>query len=200
MARGEKGSPFDGFHGRINDMFVIKQRNGKPVLCFYPKGRKVKWTENQKNYRQEFKWATRYASHALKIPEKLKFYQEREREGVNAYNLAVADYILKPAITSIRIRKSRWPEQYLVQVVATDEFIITGVQVQLFDLAGKNIDRADATRFRHTDRWLYRVNSEKLSTVARIRAFAWDYTGHTAEMDYLVTPEEALKWLPHSHT
>jgi hypothetical protein len=48
MTKVDKGSILNGFHGRLNDFMVVKQRNGKTIVCFYPQGQKVKWTENQK--------------------------------------------------------------------------------------------------------------------------------------------------------
>lgn len=197
MARGDKGSILDGFHGRLNDHIVIKQRNGKPVMCFYPKGKKVKWTENQKKHREVFKRATHYAAWVMSDPEKLAFYQQHEHDGINAYNLAIADYVHKPVIASIDLRKARGTDYYLIRVHATDDFIITGVDISTIDLSGK---RAvfKAPRFRKTDVWLYRISSENLSTIHTIRALAYDYTGNHTMKEYVITPDEAMKRLPHS--
>ena len=198
MLNRDKRNIFSGFHGRFNDDIVFKQRQGKTILCCYPKGQKVKWTENQKEHRVKFKLATMYAGSVMKNPEKLLFYQEREHDDINAYNLAIADYLKRPVISSIQVRKSRERGQYLVQVRATDEFIITGVEIQLFDLSGKFMERVHATQFRHTARWIYKIERGKLGTVALIKAIADDYAGHCAVMDYLISPEDAIKWLPHS--
>ena len=198
MARGDKDSLFFGFHGRINDQIVIKQRNGKPVLCFYPKRDKVKWTENQKLHRREFKMATMYAKMIMKNSGKRLFYEEREHDGINVWNLAIADFLIKPVINSIHIRKARGFDQYLIQVLATDNFLITGVRIDLFDLSGIFMEQVHATQFRHTDRWMFRINSEKLSTVGHIKALAKDNVGHCATMEYMVGPED-LKRLPHSY-
>ncbi len=73
MARGDTTNLLVGFHGRLNDDLVIKQRNGKPVLCCYPKGKKIKWTANQEDHRRVFKRAVRYARNAIKNPERLPF-------------------------------------------------------------------------------------------------------------------------------
>jgi hypothetical protein len=197
MARGDKGSLLDGFHGRLNDFIVIKQRNGKPVICFYPKGKRIKWTANQVEHRQDFKSATWYARHAIKNPEKLAFYKAREHDGINAYNLAIADYMHNPSISSIDIRKARKKDEYLIRVHATDDFIVTRVQITLTDLTGKS-SREDAIQFRKTDTWLYRIGSEQLSTILTIKAVAYDYPGHNASLEYHISPEENLKRLPHS--
>ena len=197
MLNKDKNNIFSGFYGRYNDEIVFKQRKGKTILCCYPKGKTIRWTTNQKEHRVKFKLASLYAGSVMKNPEKLKFYREREHDDVNAYNLAIADYLNRPVISSIQVRKARGRDQYLVQVRATDEFLITRVEIQLFDLSGKLMERAHATQFRHTDRWIYRVTGRKLCTIAFIRAIADDYTGHSVVAEYRVSPEDAKKWLPH---
>ncbi len=197
MARGEKGSLLSGFHGRLNDMMVIKQRNGKPVLCIYPKGRRIKWTENQKKHRMDFKFATIYAAYAVNDPVSLAFYRQYEHDGINAYNLAIADYLHKPEITSIDIRKARGKDQYLIRVRATDDYIVTQVQLNLIELAG-TCKREQAKQFRHSGLWICRISSEKLSTVGTIEALAYDYTGNHTLKKHLISPQEASKRLPRS--
>jgi hypothetical protein len=196
MARGDKDNILNGFHGRLNDCIVIKQRNGKPVMCFYPKGKKVNWTENQDKNRQSFKRAARYARHAIRDPERLAFYRSREHDGVNAYNLAISDYSKKPVITSIGIRKARSRDAYLVRVRATDEFMVTRVELRLYDLAGQH-KIANAIRYRKSNLWTCRVDGEQLGTIRSIRAFAYDYPGNHAEMDYIISPEESIMRIPH---
>ncbi len=197
MARGEHGSLLSGFHGRLNEFIVIKQRNGKPVMCFYPKGKRIKWTDNQKKHRQDFKDAARYASHAINIPERLAFYQEREHDGINAYNLAIADYLHAPVITSINIRKARGQDEYLVQVTAADDFMVTRVMLTLIDFDNKS-SRGEARQFRKSDRWVYRIGSGQLSTIHTIRVFAYDYPGHYTIKEYRIDPEDAIRRLPHT--
>ncbi len=199
MARGDKGSILDGFHGRLNEHIVIKQRNGKPVLCFYPQGKKVKWTENQKIHRQRFKDATAYAKQVMKNPDRLAFYRTYEQDGINAANLAIRDYMHEPEINSIDIRKSRKTDQYLIRVHATDNFIITKVDIALRDLSGKFILATDANQFRHTTLWLLKIDIEQLCQVHTIRVRAHDYTGNITVKDHNISPREAMKWIHHSH-
>ena len=198
MARGDKGTILSGFHGRLDDLIVIKQRNGKPVMCFYPKGKKVKWTENQKKHRIEFQFAIRYARLAIKDPVKLAFYEAREHDGINAYNLAISDYMHKPEIISIDIRKARGCDQYLIRVRAMDDFIVTQVRINLIDLTG-NFKQVAPTQFRHTDLWIYRISCQKLSTLHAVKAFAYDNTGNHTMKLYQISPEESLNRLPHSY-
>jgi hypothetical protein len=197
MARGDKGSFFDGIHGRVNDIIVVKMRNGKPVMCCYPKGKKILWTQNQGKHRHSFKIAVRYAVRAIKDPERHAFYLSRLHDGLNAYNLAISDFMNKPVISAVDIRKARSRDAYLVRVHAKDEFMVTRVQLMLSGLDGKGRS-AEATRYRKTDIWTYRIDGEQLSQIHTIRALAYDYPGHFAEMDYTINPEEALKQLPHS--
>jgi hypothetical protein len=194
--KGDKGTVFDGFHGRLNEFIVIQQRNGKPVMCFYPQKKKVKWTENQEKHRKEFKRAVRYARNTLKFPERLAFYQSREHDGINAYNLAIADYLHPPVIASIDIRKARNQNDYLVRVKATDNILVTRVVLRLVDLSGRMED-AEMTRFRKSDLWLYRISAGKLSTIRMFTASAYDFTSNYASMDYTISPEESINRLPH---
>ena len=197
MARGEKGSLLNGFHGRLNEFLVIKQRNGKPVLCFYPKGKKINWTENQAKHRLVFKSAAHYARYAIKKPELLTLYRQREHDGINAYNLAIADYLHLPVIVSVDIRKARKRDEYLVRVVAKDDFMVASVKLDLIDIDNK-ASAEEAKQFRKSDLWIYRIGCKKLSTIHAIRAFAYDYPGHHASREYLISPEEAISRLPHS--
>jgi len=197
MARGEKGTIFDGFHGRFNEHIVIKHRNGKPIMCFYPKGRKVKWTKNQEEHRQRFKAATEYAKRTLKNADRLAFYQEREHDGINATNLAIADYMHMPEIISIDIRKARKLDQYLIRVHATDDFIVTRVTIDLLDLTGKKFLYSDATQFRHSTLWLLRIDGSQLSLAHTIKARAYDLPCNYTDKEYMIPPDEAVKWIPH---
>lgn len=86
MARGDTSSLLFGFHGRLDDILVIKQRNGKPVLCLYPKGKKIQWTENQKKHRQDFMLAAIYARNAIKEAECRALYISIEKYTIISVN------------------------------------------------------------------------------------------------------------------
>ena len=65
------------------------------------------------------------------------------------------------------------------------------------DLSGRSM-QVDATKFRKTCQWNYRLDSVTLDTIHTITAFDWDYPGNQAIQVYKITPATAVNLLLHS--
>ncbi len=101
----------------------------------------------------------------------------------------------RPVITAIAIRKARNTAEYLVRVHAPDNFMVTGVQIILLFFDGSR-QTAAATRYRQSDLWRCRIRGELLSRVHTLRAVAFDFPGNAAEVDYMISPVEAARFIP----
>jgi len=123
------------------------------------------------------------------------FYKSREHNDINAYNLAIADFMHSPVISSVDIRKARSQEGYLVRVTATDNFMVTRVKLSLLYSDGKWREET-ATRYRKSDVWIWRTESDQLSKISTIRAQAYDFPGHSTLVEWHPATREPFKILP----
>ena len=77
--------------GKVGGMFVVRQRNGKTVICKLPKPYEKPPTPGQLANRERFRKAHDYAKAAIRDPEKKKYDATRARKGQSAFNAAFRD-------------------------------------------------------------------------------------------------------------
>jgi hypothetical protein len=90
----------------VDDNIILKYRRGKvgkeiyrvvkgkTVLSKAPDYSKIKWSDAQKQNRIQMAQASAYAREAIKDPEKLAFYLKKKKPNQNAFNVAVAEFML----------------------------------------------------------------------------------------------------------
>ena len=80
--------------GRYGDQ-VYRHCGDHTVVSRYPDYSNMKWTDKQAASRVRFKDATDYGKKVLAIPKLKARYKKKAKPGQNAWNLAIADFMLQ---------------------------------------------------------------------------------------------------------
>jgi hypothetical protein len=83
--------------GTFANEFVLRQRNGKTVICKMPKPYPPK-TATQLANQERFKKANDFAKAAIKDPAKKAYYKSIAKRGQSAFNAAFQDAYHKPKV------------------------------------------------------------------------------------------------------
>ncbi len=79
-----------GAHGGIGKQFVVRQVNGKALLCKYPDFSRYKPSPAQREARDRFRDASAYASGAMREPGLAAQYRAvAKKRGMAGYTIAL---------------------------------------------------------------------------------------------------------------
>lgn len=163
-----------GWRGKMGELIFRLLPNGTAVVSRAPKkNKKTRFSEKQLSHQERFQAASCYASRASK--DNL-IYAERAATMpmITAYNLALADWFHAPVIHRIERVDGR------ILVKASDNVLVTKVQVTVFDEKGTVLERGEAVQGEQ-DCW------EFVSPVEgkRIVAEAWDLAKNVTRLELM---------------
>jgi len=101
MAESKNNVITHGLSGKLGDLIVFRNRNGKTIVASKPGPRTGELSEAQKEHQKHFQEATIYGKAALTNPATKAGYEAVASDGETAYNVAVADFF-----TLQRLKKS----------------------------------------------------------------------------------------------
>lgn len=103
MAESKNNIVTHGLSGKVGDLLVFSQRNGKTIVSKVPKERTGELSDKQEVQKLKFQRAVLYAKTVMNDPDKKQMYETMsdDSKGISAYNVAVADLLNAP-----KIRKS----------------------------------------------------------------------------------------------
>jgi hypothetical protein len=179
MAKQKKNVVIYRLSSKTGDLLVFRQINKKTIILKNLQ-RSVKPSKKQIAHQQQFKQATIYAKMILTDPEICELYTEaaKERKGITAYNIAVADFFNAPNIESVDLSTYTGTTGDKIRVVATDDFAVKSVHVQISYADGSLIEEGEAV---NTDKnlWIYTATTEnKELTGNKIIVTAYDIPGN----------------------
>ena len=92
----------EGMSGMLGDMLVFKNLRGKTIVCKRP-SRPRKQSASQKENRNKFREASRWAKTMLLDPNKKEYYQKKalKLKLSNAYTAAIADFMRAPSVKQV---------------------------------------------------------------------------------------------------
>ena len=172
MAKVDKNKLIQSFRGAIGGLVFRQMPDGSVVVSAAPHygGRKRKSSKRQKEHQLRFKEAASYARRAANVHP---IYAELARGTVkSAYNFALSDWFSSPIIYQVQRMEGR------VLVQASDNILVTRVQVKLLDEEGRVLETGEGIR-QAGDWWEY-VPTEKAGQT--ITAEAWDLAGNAATL------------------
>ena len=179
-----------GLTGAVGDQFVIrKARSGRTIIANKPMfDDDREYTDAQKTQQQKFRKATTYARTAQHQP----LYQEKVvGTSLSAYNLAVADYFIKPLILDIDI--SRWTGAAGQPIVirAQDNVLVASVRLVIRE-NGETYDAIDGGEAERSEldglSWIFTTTVPITKTPGmQLDAYAYDLPGNLT-IDSLVLP------------
>lgn len=143
MAESKDNIITHGLSGKIGNMLVFSQQNGKTIVRKMPKKRKS-ISPQQQQQAKRFQEAIIYAKNAVKNPAKKALYATEAKQGVSAYNVAVADLLHAPQIEKIDLSNyfGKIGDKIIVKV--TDDFKVASVVVTITNADGSLVEEGNA--------------------------------------------------------
>jgi hypothetical protein len=186
MAKVKNNIVTEGLSGKLGDRIVFRQRAGQTIVAVAPTftaGR----SEAQKKHALRFREASQYASR-INQDESLKAaYAAKAKEGQNAYNMALADYLHAPDISEIDASLYDGKKGNLLRIHVSDEYLVSGVSVAIYGPDDSLLEEGNAVQAENATDWVY--TTQKASTQIqgnRLHIRATDMPGNVAEKDEVV--------------
>ncbi|ATA75210.1 hypothetical protein [Capnocytophaga sp. H2931] len=141
MAQSKNNIVTHGLSGKVGDILVFSQRNGKTIVSKAPKKRKGEDSEKQKQQQAKFQQAVLYGKAVLADDNQKALY---ETTGKKAYNVAVADLLNAPKIESINVSNYKGNAGDTIVIRATDDFKVVSVKVIIQNADGSLVEEGEA--------------------------------------------------------
>jgi hypothetical protein len=185
MAKQKGNVVTHGLSGKIGDLLVFRQRDGKTIVSKMPEQPKQA-SEKQTETRKRFQQATIYAKIAVAQPETKDRYagEAKKRKGITAYNVAVADFFNAPDIETVDLSAYTGAPGDEIRVIASDDFAVKSVHVQINASDGSPVEEGDAVNSAG-NLWIYAATQKNAGLGgAKITVSASDLPGNitTEEM------------------
>ncbi|MDR3268585.1 MAG: hypothetical protein LBT83_05920, partial [Tannerella sp.] len=128
MAKQHGNVVTHGLSGKVGDLLVFRQRDGKTVVSKVPHvSNKV--SEAQLAHRRRFQHAAVYGN-AVESNEEMKAaYAAKAKKGWTAYNAAVADFLNAPDIDTIDLSGYTGQPGDPIRIIVTDDYKVQEVKV-----------------------------------------------------------------------
>jgi hypothetical protein len=171
-----------GLSGKIGDLLVFRQRNGRTVVAKLPERTKAV-TENQLAQQHRFQQAIIYAKAAVELPETGEQYKTKakKRRGQTAMNVAVADFFNAPNVENIDLTGYTGKIGDKIKITVSDDFEVKTVWVHISNADGTTVEEGDA-RQSADSLWTYTATQENESIEGdRILIHVADFPGNMDE-------------------
>lgn len=187
MAESKNNIITHGLSGKVGDLIVFRNRNGKTYVASKPKKRTGELSDAQKEHHKRFQQAVIYAKSALMNPETKQAYKEAATQGESAYNVAVADFMNAPDIDEINISKYTGKVGDIIEVTVTDDFSVQEVSVTILNADGTEVEHGSAQLSGNGLAWIYTATTNNSSLDGdKIIIHASDMPGHLSEKEQLI--------------
>ncbi|MDR2907962.1 MAG: hypothetical protein LBU91_08250 [Bacteroidales bacterium] len=175
MAKSKNNVLTHGLSGKIGDLLVFYERNGKTIVAKRPT---VNWerSEKQKEHCCRFQKASHYA----KIAQHEEIYiNAAAKQGRRPYNLALTDAFHVPEIEKIDHSNYSGKVNDKIIITVTDNFQVKEVTVRIINSNNLLVEEGKATPSKIDDEWIYiatKVNNKQIG--CRIEVLASDIPGN----------------------
>ncbi|MCO4305008.1 hypothetical protein [Riemerella anatipestifer] len=164
MAESKNNIITHGLSGKVGDLIIFSQRNGKTIVSKVPQKADRNSTK-QLEHQQKFQKAVLYAKNALLDPSLKEVYttEAAKKDGITPYNIAVADLLNAPKIEKIDLSSYTGKKGDLIKVQVYDDYKVEQVSVHIYNQDGSLVEEGTATP-QGLD-WVYttKANNEELS-------------------------------------
>jgi len=180
MAESKNNVITHGLSGKLGDLIVFRNRNGKTYVASLPREQTYEPSEAQKKHQKKFQQAVLYGKSALADPATRAAYQASAALNENTYNVAVADFMHAPDIEEIDLSAYRGKVGDTIKVKATDNFIVKEVAIGIYNADGSEVEHGLAQLSTNGIDWIYTttVNNDSRNG-DKIIVQASDLPGHT---------------------
>jgi hypothetical protein len=170
MAKVENNIAVRGLSGKVGDLVFQNMPDGITYVRGLPDFSHRKFSKGQKAHQSRFQEAVAYAREAAKT--KPIYAQLAAGTIKSAYNFALSDWFNPPVIHQI-VRAGG-----VIRVEASDNVMVTRVQVTIMDEAGKVVEVGEAVPSVNSGWWEFVT-----SVQGKVLAEAWDLAGNGVGKD-----------------
>jgi len=146
MAESKNNIITHGLSGKVGDLIVFSQRNGKTIVSRAPKEKVGDYTANQKAHQLKFQKATLYAKSVMQDPDQNQMYSAAAdaSKGISTYNVAVADLLKAPDIETIDLSAYTGKKGDVIKIIVLDDFAVKAVTVKIENADGSLVEEGSA--------------------------------------------------------
>jgi len=169
MAKVGDNLVMEGTRGKLGNVVFRLMPNGETWVSKNYNFSHRKFSKAQKTHQNRFQRAAAYARLAAKVHP---IYAKLAKGTVKSpYNWALSDWFNPPVVEQIEHIKNH------IRILATDNVMVTKVQVTILDKAGKVLAKGEATKAK--DNWWNYVSKAN----GKIIAEAWDLAGNVGKRE-----------------
>jgi hypothetical protein len=145
MAKSKNNVVTYGLSGKIGDLLVFRQVNGKTVVSKIPT-QSTTVSEKQQAHRKRFQQAVVYGNMAVRSAETSALYSAAadKQKGKKPVNVAVADFFNAPDIENINLSEYTGSVGDKIEVRVYDDFAVKYVHISIFNADGLLVEEGEA--------------------------------------------------------
>lgn len=182
MAQSKDNIITHGLSGKVGNILVFSQRNGKTFVGKVPKQKTKADTPAQVAHKQKFQRATIYGKAAIANQVTKAAYEADAEIGESAFNVAVADFLQAPDIDSVDLSGYTGKVGEKIIILATDDFAVTSVTVNISNADGTLVEDGAAVLSADGLDWVYTTTAVNASLAGdKITIEATDTPGNVTE-------------------
>lgn len=161
MASPRLSSLLDGISGRVGNI-VFSERYGKTVLGRRPVRGNREFTPQQLSQQEKFRLAGLYVKAVVANPQARAPYDEvAEIRNVPVAGLISGDYLNAPTVNNIDLSQYTRQPGSTIFILATDDFEVMSVNVQIKDANGNDVESGAAVKSGDLlGRWMYTATAQ----------------------------------------
>jgi hypothetical protein len=182
MAKQKGNVVTHGLSGKIGDLLVFRQVDGKTVISKVPEPPK-KVSEKQAEQRRRFRQAVIYAKSAVESPDTKEIYGKMAaKKGRTPFIVAVADFLHVPEIRHIDLSNYSGQAGDTIRIEAEDDAMVKYVHVSIITSEGTLIEEGQATPDISGYIWTYAAKEDNdRSNYGKIVVSISDLPGNVVE-------------------
>lgn len=187
MAIVKSNIVMEGLSGKLGDQIIFSQRGGKTVVAVKAVQPEGVPTEGQVRQRRKFGQANRYAKQAMQNAPLKEAYEHRAKNGQNAFNVAMADYLNEPIIGDLEVGTYTGVKDSPISITVTDDYLVAGVEVVLYATNGNVLEQGDAELDENGVDWVYTTQKNNGALKgSKLVVRASDLPGNRTEREFVL--------------
>ena len=146
MAESKNNIITHGLSGKVGDLIVFSQRNGKTIVSKAPRDKTGEDSQKQKDHKRKFQKATLYAKSVINDPVQKELYSAAAdtSRGMSTYNVAVADLLNAPDIETLDLSAYTGNIGDVIKIIVLDDFAVKEVTVKIENADGTLVEEGSA--------------------------------------------------------
>lgn len=190
MAKSENNVLTHGLSGKIGDLLVFRNVNGKTIVSKAPAKSSKAPSEKQMEHRENFQEAVIYGNSVRLTPELKALYESSLQEGQTLYRVALADFMKAPKIKEVNMDEYTGLKGSRIVIRAIDDFMVKEVVVAIYATDATLVEQGFAAKHINGLDWIYTATQNN-QVGAKIVITASDIPGnHTvSQIDMAIGTE-----------